>query len=141
MMNLSFISAQNIAAFEDVRSCLQKVIDKACHGEFDTDDIRNAVLKGRAYIAYARDEEGEVEIACAWEMVFYPRLTCVNVMALGGKNMKTSWTKYGAVLSELWKKQGADCVECMTSRAMARLLKASGFPVEPVYILSRGELK
>lgn len=138
---MHFIDAPTIYRFEEIRDCIEKVVSRGVRdGEYTADDVRQLILKGYAYVAYAKGAEGDVEIACVWEMIYYPRITTVNVMALGGNSSKENWAKYGPVLMDLWKKQGAEYVECLTSKAMARLLKSIGFPVEPTYVLSRGKL-
>lgn len=137
---MHFIDAPTIYRFEEIRGCIDKVVSNAVHGEYNADDVRMLLIKGRAFCAYSKAEDGSVEIACVWEMVYYPRTTSVNVLALGGKNTKENYRKYGPELMKLWKAQGADHVECLTSKAMARFLKLMGFPVEPVYVLSRGDL-
>ena len=140
MTMLQFIDGPTIYKFEEIRDCIDKVVNRGAHGEYNADDVRMLIMKGRAFCAYSKDADGVVEIACVWEMVYYPQKTAVNVMALGGKNTKANWAKYGPILMDLWKKQGAECVECLTSEAMTRLLKSAGFPVSPVYVLSRGDL-
>ncbi len=140
-LGIEFINAQTIYRFEEIRDCIDKVVKRGVRdGEYDVEDVKNLIMSGSAFVAYAKDAEGAVEIACVWEMVYYPRTTTVNVMALGGKNMKENWAKYGSFLLDLWKKQGAEYVECLTSEAMARLIRSAGVPVEPAYVLSRGKL-
>ena len=141
MEKMLFIDAPTIYRFEEIRGCVGRVVKHAVHGEYTEDDVRKMLLKGRAFCAYNKDESGNVEIACVWEMIYYPRTTAVNVLALGGKNVKENWTKYGPILMDLWKKQGADCIECATTKAVARLLMSAGVPIQPTYVLSRGYLK
>lgn len=138
---MHFIDAPTIYRFEEIRDCVDRVVKNAVHGEYNADDVRKLLIKGLAFCAYSKDEEGEVEIACVWEMIYYPRTTAVNVLALGGKNTKENWAKYGPTLMDLWKAQGADCIECATTKAMARLLMSAGVPIQPTYVLSRGYLK
>ena len=141
MEKMLFVDAPTIYRFEEIRGCIERVVKHAVHGEYTVDDVRKMLLKGRAFCAYNKDESGNVEIACVWEMIYYPRTTAVNVLALGGKNTKENWAKYGSILMDLWKKQGADCIECSTTKAVARLLMSAGVPIQPTYVLSRGYLK
>ena len=138
---MQFIDAPKIYRFDEVRECIERVVKHAVHGEYTAEDVRKMLIKGQAFCAYSKDDDGVVEIACVWEMIYYPRTTAVNVLALGGKNAKENWEKYGPTLMDLWKKQGADCVECATTKAVARLLMSAGVPIQPTYVLSRGYLK
>lgn len=138
-MALRFIYKRNPEDFELIRNEVERVVTRACHGEFTADDVKRLIADGKAYAVYVIND-GKVEIACVWELIYYPHLQCVNVMALGGSHVREQWAENGSTLKELWRKQGAKAWQCEASKAMTRLLQRSGTGLKPVYITSRQTL-
>lgn len=140
MEKFLLVSKKQPELLEELRGCLERVVAKAVHGEFTVEDVLERIARGQAFGAFVKGEDGEVFIVCVWELVYYPQMTAVNVMCLGGAKTKSSWAAYGPILKKLWKEQGASVMECMTSPAMARLLRRAGVNVKPIYVLSRGDI-
>lgn len=127
MYQLHFITANKVEEFEIVRHEVDRVIVKATHGEFISDDLKLMISKGRAYAAYITDGQGQIELVWVWEMVFYPRKIVVNVMAMAGRRFKECCQSYFELMKDVWRAQGATAVTSYTSSAMARLLGRVGF--------------
>ena len=69
----------------------QKCIDKQMDGELDIEDIYSKALKGEMFIIAVKNDSTEipdVKLALALELVYYPKYTAMNVVALGGKDLK-----------------------------------------------------
>lgn len=127
MYDLHFITADNAEEYEFIRQEVDRVILHAAHGEFTGDDLKAMIAAGRAYAAFITTDEGLIELAWVWEMVFYPRKTVVNVMAMAGRRFKECCVVYFELVKDLWRAQGATAVTSYTSPAMARLLARAGF--------------
>lgn len=138
MRRVVILSEKNYEDFELVRPFFERVVNEACHGEFNTDDLKKMLIRGYAWGAYVLEDEKPV-IAWMWEMVFFPQKTTANVMALGGMNLAMAWDKYGEMMCDLWRSQGADAVTCYSNRAMARILGRYGF--KPIYYSLERSLK
>ena len=127
MTTIHLVSSGNCCDYELMRPHIQRVVDKAVHGEFDADDLGEMIRDSRAYGAYVMDDDGSVLIAGVWELVFYRKRTAINVIAMGGSRYYRLWETFREGLKAAWRAQGADCVECYTSPAMARFLSRAGF--------------
>ena len=139
MADLFFIGQKNSEEFALIRGEVKRVVDNACCGEFKVDDVGELIRTGKAFGAYVADGK-EVLIACVWELIYYPRLTSVNVMALGGRRMKEMWAQCGPVLKKVWRAQGAQAWQCEASIPMTKLLRKSGIGIKPIYVTSRETL-
>lgn len=137
-MKVRLIDAGNVEEFEKIRSEVERVTHGATHGEFTTDDLKKFIAERSAFAGYVAEDDGEITVCFVWEMVFYPRKTGVNVMALAGKKFYRSCAHYLKFMEEVWRMQGATFVECSSTPAMARFLSRAGFA--EVYRLSRKEL-
>ena len=138
-MELCFISQRNSEEFALIRGEVKRVVEHACHGEFTADDVGDLIRKGRAFACYVM-EGREILIACVWELIYYPRLTSINVMALGGQNLKELWALYGPTCKKVWRAQGAQAWQCEASIAMTKLLQKAGTGLKPIYVTSRETL-
>lgn len=139
-MQVDLVIQHNVdERWADIEPEVQRVVAKACHGEFTAEDVRELIEKGRFYAAYSH-KGSDVKMVCVWEMVYYPTLTAVNICCLGGRDIAGSWARYGDTMRHIWRAQGAKAVECSVSRAMARLLQQAGFIAKPIYTVMRGEI-
>ena len=60
-------------------------------GELDVDDIYSRALKGQMFVIAVKNDSTElpdVKLALALELVYYPKYTAMNVVALGGKDLR-----------------------------------------------------
>ena len=67
---------------------LQKCIDRM-DGELLVEDIYAQAMAGKSFIIVVKnDYEDYVKLALVLELVYYPRYTAMNVLALGGEDLK-----------------------------------------------------
>lgn len=137
-MKVKLITKANHWEFEKVKPLIRRVVTGAAHGEFSLDDLQYLIQDGRAFAGFVAEEDGTPVVAYVWEMIFYPRTTAVNVIALGGKDFYRCCDWYWPFMQEVWRRQGATVVECSSTPAMARFLQKAGF--HEVYRVSRKEL-
>ena len=67
------------------------VYRKAMHGEMLVEDLYTRALKGEVFVIVAKNDDTEVptvKLVIVMELVYYPRFTAMNVVALGGKDLK-----------------------------------------------------
>lgn len=133
------ISSQNVEDFEKCRFAVDRVVRHACHGEFTADDIKEAVRKGDAFI-YFTTLGNQVQMVGVWEMIFYPRMFGINVMAMGGRDLVGEWATWGRHIMASWKAMGAQFFEASVSPAMAKLMARAHVPLRPIYLHLRGDL-
>tara|TARA_R100000995_G_C3459340_1_gene112264 strand:+ start:222 stop:698 length:477 start_codon:yes stop_codon:yes gene_type:complete len=119
----------------------QECIDKAMHGEMTVEDIYERGLKGQLFIIVAKNDDDEVpdiQLAIALELVYYPRFTAMNVLALGGKNLRHNMKKFWKQVCGWAQICGVSQIECLVAPAMEKILQAQGF--ERKYSLLRQDL-
>lgn len=113
--------------FERAAPLLQRVIEKArTKAEFTVEDLRRLAARGRVLIGVARRGERD-ELVVVVELVRYPQLTAVNIMALGGKGLREVADSFFGGLKDFARSVGASRIEASGSPAMARLLRGFGF--------------
>lgn len=127
MYRMHFISERNVEEFERIRSEIDRVTDGAARGEFTTDDLKTLIARGTAYAGYLTTDDGAVKLAWVWEMVFYPRKTKANLIAMAGSGFRECCEHWYEYMKDVWRSQGAVAVTCYTSPAMARFLSRAGF--------------
>ena len=102
------------------------MVEKAIHGEFTTEDLYRLARDGRITVGVAR-EKGEVVMVVAFEFVFYPSATAVNVLAMAGRRLAAFMHRFLPLFRGFCKKAGADWIECQVSPAMERMHRRYGF--------------
>ncbi|EEO27785.1 hypothetical protein [Oxalobacter paraformigenes] len=105
----------------------QRVVERACRGEFDVADLKAMALKKRVVIGAFFDEREEPLLAFAFEFRYYPKKTAVNILALGGKRMDEVFSVFLERFKQWAKKAGADFIEASCSPAMTRCLLRYGY--------------
>lgn len=126
MYRFHLIDRSNVENFELVRDQLDRV-QSAANGEFTTEDLKTLIEQGRAWSAYFTTDAGAVKLVCVWEMVFYPRRTKINLIAMAGSGFRECCEQWYEFVKNIWRSQGATSVTCYTSPAMARFLSRAGF--------------
>lgn len=109
---------------------LQRCIDKAFIGEMDINDIKDLAFRQQFFVVVLKSDLFEtpmVKFAMVLEVKRYPRFAAMNVVAIGGENLK-------ALLKRVWPHVqgyayilGIRCMECSVSAAMERVLQGVGF--------------
>lgn len=110
------------AEFELAAPLLQRVVDTAVKGEFTVDDLRRMARAGSVLIGLALHGD-EVRMAAAIELVRYPSLTAVNVMALAGSGLLEVAERFFDELKAFARACGADRIEACAGSDMARVLQ------------------
>ena len=117
---------------------LQKCIDKM-DGEMIIEDIYASATQGKAFIIVVKnDYDNYVKLALVLELVYYPRYTAMNVLALGGEDLKNMINLYWKHVCGWALICGVKKMECTVSPAMERILKSVGFKQQ--YIKMRQDL-
>lgn len=119
----------------------QECIDKAMHGEMTVEDIYTRALKGQLYIIIAKNDDTEVpdvKMAIALELIYYPQFTAMNVVGLGGTDLRYMMKKFWLKVCAWAQVCGVTKMECLVSPAMEKILQAQGF--ERKYLLLRQDL-
>lgn len=127
-MRLLFLTSQRlITAHWPAAAALLAPVLAAARGEFEISDLEELCREGRAVAAIAADDAGQPVLAFVFEWRFYPRRTILNIIALGGRELRavagTFWPAFRAWAEE----SGATHIEASCSPAMTRLLSRLGF--------------
>ena len=119
----------------------ERVVDEAMHGELTVDDMYTRALAGQMYIIVAKNDETEVpdvRLAMALELVYYPRYTAMNVVAIGGKDLRPMIRRFWKYVCGWAYICGVRKMECSVAPAMEKILEAVGF--ERHYVQMRQDL-
>ena len=120
---------------------LQECVDRAMHGEMTVEDIYTRALKGQLYVIIAKDDTPEipdVKMVIVLELVTYPQFTAMNVVALGGRDLRHMIKKFWKQVCGWAQVCGVKHIECLVAPAMEKILVAQGF--ERKYTLLRQDL-
>ena len=94
---------------------LDQCIKRAMHGEMLVEDLYTRALKGEVFIIVAKNDDTEtptVKLVIVLELVTYPRFTAMNVVALGGKDLKNLIQMYWKDVCSWAKVCGVKKIEC-----------------------------
>ena len=100
------------------------------HGECTVEDLYTSCLKGEMYTIIVKNDETElpdVKLVLILQLVYYPQYTALNVVALGGKDLRHSIKKYWSDVQGWARICGVSQIECSVAPAMERVLSAAGF--------------
>lgn len=117
--------------FDLAAPLLEKVVRRATKGEFTVDDLRRMAREGRVLVGVALRGDEPV-LAAALELVHYPQLTALNVMAMGGHGLSSIEPRFFEEMKAFARACGAQRIEACGSKAMSRLLRTF-FCFEPMY--------
>ncbi len=120
---------------------LEKCVKRAMHGEMTIDDIYNSALQGKMYIFVVKCDKTitkSVKLALVLEIVHYPKLAAMNIVALGGSDLDALHAKYWKMLCGWAYMNSVRVIEGWVSPAMERVISQYGF--KPVYTHMRLEL-
>ena len=109
---------------------LDRVIERAMHGELTTDDIYEKALQGQMYVFICKKDGGEypdVKFAIVMELINYPRLAAMNIVAIGGSHLNPFFKKFWSKLCGWAYMNGIRAIEALVSPAMARIISKFGF--------------
>ena len=127
-----------------VRPLLNRCVKETMHGELEVDDIKALALVGKAHIFVltndrtATNPERDVRLALAVEVVQYPRLPAMNVLAIGGADLAMFHKKFWQQFCGWAYMNGIRAIDGWVGPAMRRMLARYGF--KQVYSHIRLEL-
>lgn len=133
------------AYWPQVEPLLAKCVLRASHGEYTTTDIKQLAFAGRAFVFILTNDKHDptvdrrVTLALAIEVVNYPRLPALNILAVGGSGLKVAYQKYWGMLCGWAYMSGARAIEGWVGPGMKRTTERMGF--KPVYTHMRYELE
>ena len=132
-MRLVFYREDEIdKVWDDLSPEFDRVVKKAVHGEYTTEDLYRLAKEGRIRVGAARGDDGSLIVAIAFEFVYYPSgVTGCNVLAMGGKDLMRSMGALFPAFKRFCKLAGADFIECSVSPGMERIHRRFGF--ETIY--------
>ena len=115
------------AMWGTLQPMFQRVVDKAVHGEYSTDDIYRYAMEGQMQVLVAFDKETPT-IAMVFETVTYPsgKAGC-NVLAMAGKNLDAFMHQALPPFIGWCRQAGYSWIECSVSPAMERIHHRYGF--------------
>lgn len=124
-MKVVFLTTPELRAehWQQARTLLGRVVDEACHGEFDLADLDQMVSDGSAIAVIG----GEYQIAMVFEFVSYPRKQVINIMAIAGSGLQQAAVTFLGIFREWAAESGFNEIEACVSPAMARFLQPIGF--------------
>jgi len=109
---------------------LEKCLE-GMHGEATLDDIYTQVLQGQMFLIAVKNDETEVpdvKIILVLQLVYYPQYTAMNVVAMGGRDLRHSIKDHWDHILGWARLCGVTRMECSVAPAMERILtKATGF--------------
>jgi len=109
---------------------IEQCIKKSMHGEITIDDIYNLALQGKLYVFVAKCDRTmvpSVRLALVLEIVNYPRLPALNILALGGTDLHLLYEKFWKKLCGWAYMNGVRAIEGWVSPAMERVISRYGF--------------
>jgi len=121
---------------------LERCVNEAMHGEMTVDDIYNKALAGQFYVIAVKNDQLEVpdvKLVLVLEVVYYPRYATMNVVALGGKDLRHMIKRFWSYVCGWAYINGVRKMECSVAPAMQKILEAVGFQQQ--YVQLRQDLK
>jgi hypothetical protein len=109
---------------------VEKCIKRSMHGEMTADDIYALALQGNVYVFVVKNDAGispDVKLAVVLEIVKYPRLPAMNILALGGSDLDYFYEKFWKKLCGWAFMNGVRAIEGWVSPAMERVISRYGF--------------
>lgn len=138
-MSFRFIRPELALEFwELLAPYVERVIGKACHDEFTTEQVKHLVKSGDITLGVAT-RNNRIAMLIGVEEVFYLNASAVNVLAMAGEGVNEFMETLLPVFAEWLKSQGVDWLECSVSPGMERIHKRYGF--ETVYRNMRYHIK
>lgn len=125
----------------EAKPLLEKCVARATNGEYNVDDIYNLAISGQAFVFVVKSDKTirkSVKLVLVLEVVRYPRLAAMNIMALGGTDLEVFHEKYWDCLCGWAYMNGIRVLEGLVSPAMQRVITRFGFT--PTYTHMRLDL-
>lgn len=142
---IQVVSTEMLEAFwPHVEPLLQRSIDRYGAKEMSIYDLAGLVRDGKVQlVVVTNDPTGlapytKVELVLAVEVVLYPQLPALNIVAIGGRNLKRYKKRFWDMFKGWAYMNGARAIEASVGPAMQRVIAKWDF--EPAYVLMRCRL-
>lgn len=112
------------------KGLVEKCIKRSMHGEITADDIYTLALQGKFYVFVLKNDKcisPDVKLVVVLEIVQYPRLPAMNILALGGSDLDFFFEKFWKRLCGWAYMNGVRAIEGWVSPAMERVISRYGF--------------
>ena len=123
------------------RPLIEKCVRRAMHGEITVDDIRILAQQQQFYIFVVKCDKTivpSVNLVVVLDIVDYPRLAALNVMALAGSDLDYFYRKYWKKLCGWAYMNGVRVMEGWVAPGMERVISRYNF--KRAYMLMRYDL-
>jgi len=121
---------------------IKRCLDETTYGEIDTKHIYDNALAGLNYVIIVKSDAGpepKVKLAIVFEPKVFPNLAALNLLAIGGSDLKSLSAKYWEKLLGWCYMTGVRAIDCSVSNpAMERMIKRLNF--KPIYTQMRLDL-
>ena len=100
------------------------------HGECTIDDLYTGIMQGQMYAIAVKNDDTElpeVKLVLILQLVYYPQYTAMNVVAMGGKDLRHLIKKFWADVCGWARICGVTQIECSVAPGMERILSTVGF--------------
>jgi len=123
------------------RPLIEKCIRRAMHGEITVDDVYAMAQQQSLYIFVFKSDRTimpSVKLVLVLDIVNYPRLPTMNVMALAGSDLNYFYKKYWSKLCGWAYMNGVRVLEGWVAPGMERIISSYNF--KRAYMLMRYDL-
>lgn len=131
-MNLLLLNDDGLVErWDEIAAIFDKSVHGATYGELDTIDLLHLAKSGRALIMVGVTDDGEIELAAAFEENNFPRMRVLNLFQIAGKGkdvllryVRDGWF---AKVQDWARSMGFDAIDGSVSPAMLRLCERYGW--------------
>lgn len=123
------------------KKLVDRCLRRATYGEFNVEDVYQLALSQRAFVFIVKNDEGiqpDVKLAVVVEVVNYPHLSALNILALAGSKLDVFYEKFWNKFCGWAYMNGARAIEGLVTPAMRRVISKYGF--KQTYIHMRLDL-
>jgi hypothetical protein len=109
---------------------VDRCIKRAMHGEMRVEDIYNKVINQQVYVFVVKNDsciQPDVKLVVVLEIMNYPRLPALNILALGGSSLDVFYEKFWKKLCGWAYMNGIRSIEGFVSPAMQKVISRYGF--------------
>lgn len=122
-----------------VMPLVRRCVERAVHGEFTAENVREEIEAGRA-VAFCAEEDGAVVLASVVLLYLWPSgKLCAELEAIGGRDLSKNWKRYKPQILAFLRAAGVDAFVAQCSPGMERLLGMTG-DWKPLYRVVQCEL-
>lgn len=110
---------------------VEKCVLKAMHGELTVDDIYQRATHSQMFVFIVKSDtdptQPKVKLALVLEIIRYPQLPALNIVALAGSDLEEFYSRYWSHVCGWAYMNGARAIEGLMSPAMVKVVSKFGF--------------